>query len=101
MSTPAQIVTIRKLVPDWDMRRIHKLQEQADALKLRSRDVILAFNRRMPMGRLVDMNGTIVTFYAFEGMRFKVEKLLDGMELNLGMNLRVHAERVIFERKAA
>jgi hypothetical protein len=88
---------VRKILVDWDCRRIRDLQDIAFVELTKARDVILAFNRSQTMARAVDENGSIFTCYALDGMKFDVDDLLHKMEQHMGINF--HASIAVRQGK--
>ncbi len=83
------VVMVKRIITDWDCRRIRALQVIGDRNKLKAREVILAFNRALTMARVVDGRGSILTVYADRGHVFDVDTLLDDTEESFGISLRL------------
>ena len=83
------VVMVKRIITDWDCRRIRALQAVGDRNKLKGREVVLAFNKALTMARVVDSRGSFLTVYADYGHVFDVETLLDANEESFGISLRL------------
>ena len=83
------VVMVKRVITDWDCRRIRALQAVGDRNRLKAREVVLAFNRALTMARLVDAAGSILTVYADAGLVFDVDTLLAAQEETFGITLRL------------
>jgi len=88
MSTTT-VVMVKRIITDWDCRRIRALQAIGDRNRLKSREVVLAFNSRKTMARVVDASGNILTVYTDAGRVFDVDTLLGAAEETFGISLRL------------
>ncbi len=88
-SVTATVVMVKRIVTDWDCRRIRALQAIGERNRLKPREVVLAFNRSLTMARLVDASGSILTVYSDDGNVFDVDTLLAAQEETFGITLRL------------
>jgi hypothetical protein len=63
-------VTIRRIRKNVDMRGVHRMRKW---IRHGKGEVLLAFNRRCTIARIVDANRDVYTFYANKGEQFSVE----------------------------
>jgi hypothetical protein len=82
-------VAIRRILKDYDMRKVHALRRHWAIRALRSREVIAAVNSSLTICRLVTREGEIISRYADDDEYFDVEAL-DALALgSIGIRLRV------------
>lgn len=80
------------VVKDWDMRSKHALREGVQARALRPGTVLVAFNRRRDMVRIIDSEGFVHDGYADVGEEFNLDIVAQRMkrawkiELNVGQH---------------
>ena len=89
MPLTTTVVMVKRIITDWDCRRIRALQAIGDRNRLKPREVVLAFNARLTMARVVDGSGSILTVYADPGHVFDVDTLLEAQEETFGITLRL------------
>ena len=92
-----QTVKIVKIIEGWHMAMRHKLRESLAAQRLKSGEVIVAFNNNFSMARFIDCEGGIHDYYADRGTMFDVDILSEwvsnaiGLQLSVGKTEAVHA----------
>lgn len=95
MPPTTTVVMVKRIITDWDCRRVYALQAIADRNRLGPREVVLAFNTRLTMARVVDASGSILTIYADPGHEFVLDTLFDGREETFGISFRESRTRKV------
>lgn len=91
---------ITAIIEDWHMGKVHKLREDRRAKKLKRGQCLIAFNRKMTIGRIIDPLGGVHTYYAAKKSVFDVDALsamvADGfwVELKVGSSTRKQASEL-------
>jgi hypothetical protein len=78
-------VRIKRIVKRWDMHKIHALRFMAR--NLYSYEVLLAFNSKRTMFRMVDSTGGVYQNYAPEGETFDMEAIQKIMREGLQVDI--------------
>jgi len=91
-------VRITRIIPNWDMRIKHKLREGRAANKLKSGEVLVAFNRRRTQARLIDSAGGVHDYYVETG-QFDIGALKDMVKSGFHLDLTIgRSERIAVVR---
>jgi len=94
-----QRVRIARVVANWDMRRKHDLREGKAAEVLRKGEVLVAFNVRRDMARIIDCVGAVHDYYANRGVKFDVGILERMTQEGIFLELEVGRSEVQKARK--
>ncbi len=100
MAARPTALRIDVIVERWDMRGVHKLRKDRRALALKSGTCLVAFNKALTIGRIIDYAGGIHTYYAEPKEIFDTtslsELLQDGffIDLRLGQKTQQQASRL-------
>src|SRR3990172_13173487 len=84
MATAKPTVRVTKLVPNTDMRGVHKLRAKVSC---NSQEAWLFLNRKLTIARLIDSVGGVHTYYAPKDKQFDHQRLY-GMVAVMGLALR-------------
>ena len=79
-----QTVKVTKLVPDTDMRGVHKLRAKVSC---NHQEAWLFLNRKLTIARLIDSVGGVHTYYAPKDKQFDHQRLYS-MVAVMGLALR-------------
>lgn len=77
---------------EWDMRSRHPLRNMAEKYGYRAGEVLLAFNRRRTMVRLVDSALGVHDYYSPDGSRFDVDLIADVIAQGLKLEVTLVRE---------
>lgn len=72
MLSEIQVVHVEQ---GWDMRLVHALREGLRARNLKPGQCLVAFNTRLDMARIIDAEGGVHTYYAYQGEEYDLETL--------------------------
>ena len=92
-------VLIVRVIANWDMRRKHDLREGRAASALLRGEVLVAFNVRRNMARIIDCVGAVHDYYADRGVRFDVGVLERMTQVGISLELVVGRSEVVRARK--
>ena len=89
-------VTIKKLITDWDMRKVYDLQSHASVGRLDNSEVLLALNKARTIARFIDNEEGVHTYYAPPRTRYDVNALHEIATAAIGITLerKVRLKRV-------
>lgn len=85
------ILRILKIVEKWDMRGVHKLRNDRRAKSLKRGQCLIAFNKAMTIGRIIDPAGGVHTYYADKDRKeiFDIDRLSALVHEGFWVELRV------------
>ncbi len=94
-------VTIKKIITDWDMRKVYDLQHHASVGRLDDSEVLLALNKSRTMARFIDNEEGVHTYYAPPRTRYDVNALHEIATAAIGITLSRTARGKVKLRRAA
>jgi len=80
-------VTIKRLVTDWDMRKVYDLQHHASVGRLDDSEVLLALNKARTIARFIDNEEGVHTYYAPPHTRYDANALHEIATAAIGITL--------------
>ena len=87
----SEVGTLRivSIIENWDMRGVHKLRTGREATALSRGQCLVAFNKAMTIGRIVDVAGGIHTYYTEPKEIFDIDSLSARVTRGFWVALRV------------
>ena len=94
-------VLIKKIMADWDMRKVYDLQHHASVGRLDDNEVLLALNKARTIVRFIDNEEGVHTYYAPPRTRYDVDALHEIATAAIGITLSQTARGKAKLRRAA
>jgi hypothetical protein len=87
--TEITALRITNIIERWDMRGVHKLRTGRPARSLKRGQCLIAFNKAMTIGRIIDEAGGVHTYYAEPRESFDIDSLSALVHRGFWIELRV------------
>ncbi len=86
------ILRIVAIVDAWNMNGVHKLRGDKRSTALKRGQCLIAFNRKLTIGRIIDSEGGVHTYYAPPKEIFDIASVSQMVSDGFWVELRVGAK---------